>query len=69
MFKYYLLQQKVLWKILEKTFITKKFNQSKASRTIKIDVIEIPDKIKILEYYFQNMNCFSWIKLVPVPIH
>ena len=25
--------------------------------------------IKILENCFQNMNCFSWIKLIFVPIH
>ena len=25
--------------------------------------------IKILENCFQNMNCFSWIKLIPVLIH
>ena len=42
MFKYYLLQQKVLRKILEKVFITKKLTQCKASRTLKIDVFEIP---------------------------
>ena len=69
MFKYYLLQQKVLWKLLEKIFITKKLNQCKASRTLKIDVIGIPDKMEKLQYCFQNMNCFSWIKLVQVPIH
>ena len=26
-------------------------------------------EIKILENYIQNMNCFSWIKLIPVLIH
>ena len=25
--------------------------------------------IKILENWFQKMNCFSWIKLIPVLIH
>ena len=25
--------------------------------------------IKILEICFQNMNCFYWIKLIPVPIY
>ena len=34
----------MLWKILEKIFITKKFNQCKTSRILKIDVLQIPDK-------------------------
>ena len=25
--------------------------------------------VKLLENYFQNLNCFSWIKLIPVLIH
>ena len=41
-FKYYLPQQKVLRKILEKVFITKKFTQCKTSRTLKMDVFQIP---------------------------
>ena len=60
--------KKVLRKIQEKIFINKKFTQCKTSRTLKIDVFEIPDN-KILENCFQNMNCFSWIKLIPVLIH
>ena len=51
-------QQSVLRKILEKVCITKKFTQCKISRTFKI-----------LKNCFQNTNCFSWIKLIPVLIH
>ena len=36
-------QQKMLRKILEKVFITKNFTQCKTSRTLKIDLFEIPD--------------------------
>ena len=68
-FKYYLLQQKVLRKIMQKVFITKKFTQCKTLHTLKIDVFEIPDKIKKMENCFQNINCFSWIKLIPVLIN
>ena len=45
--KLYLPRQKVLWKILEKVFITKKFTHYKTSRTLKIDVFEIPDNKNI----------------------
>ena len=55
----------MLWKILEKIFITKKITQCRTSCTLKIDILETPDKIKILENCFQNMNYFSWIKLIP----
>ena len=41
-FKYYLPQQKVLRKILEKVFITNKFTQCETSRTLKMDVFQIP---------------------------
>ena len=41
--KHYLPQQKVLRKILEKVFIKKKCAHCKTSRTLKIDVFEIPD--------------------------
>ena len=37
----------VLRKILEKVFINKKFTQCKTSRTLKIDLFEIPDKKNI----------------------
>ena len=37
----------MLRKILEKVFITKKFTQYKTSRTLKIDVFEIPDNKNI----------------------
>ena len=37
------IQQKVLRKILEKVFITKKCIQRKTSHTLKIDVFELPD--------------------------
>ena len=40
-------QQKVLQKILENVFITKKFSQCKTSCTLKIDVLEIPDNKNI----------------------
>ena len=54
MFKYYLLQQQMPQKILQKVFINKKLAQCKTSSTLKIDVFEIPDKIKILKNCFQN---------------
>ena len=41
--KYFLPQQKVLRKILEKVFITKKFTQCKTSLTLKINVFEMPN--------------------------
>ena len=41
-FKYYLLQQKVVLKILEKVFITNKFTPCKTSHTLKMDVFQIP---------------------------
>ena len=59
----------MLRKILEKVLITKKFTQCKESRTLKIDAFEIPDKMKMLKNCFQNMNCFSWIKLIPALMH
>ena len=37
----------VLWKILEKVFITKKSTQCKTSRTLKLDGFEIPDNKNI----------------------
>ena len=70
--KYYLPQQKVLRKILEKVFIAKKFTQCKTSRSryqISPNIrFEIPDN-KDFRNCVQNMNCFSWIKLIPVLIH
>ena len=39
--------KKVLRKIQEKIFINKKFTQCKTSRTLKIDVFEIPDNKNI----------------------
>ena len=33
----------MLWKILKKVFLTKKFTQCKTSRTLKIDAFEVPD--------------------------
>ena len=57
MFKHYLLQQKVLWKILEKVFITNKFIQCKTSRTLKVDVFEIPDN-KNIKKLFSNYGLF-----------
>ena len=38
-------------KILEKVFVTKKFTQCKALRTLKIDVFEIPDNKKIGKFF------------------
>ena len=46
-FKYYRPQQKVLQKILEKFFITKKFTQCETSRILKIDVFKILDNKNI----------------------
>ena len=40
-------KQKVLRKILEKVYITKKFTQCKISRTLKPDVFEISDNKNI----------------------
>ena len=39
-------QRKVLGKMLEEVFINKKFTECKTSRTLKIDVFEIPDNKK-----------------------
>ena len=47
MFKYYLPQEKVLRKILEKFFGNEKFTQCKTSRTLQINVFEIPDNKNI----------------------
>ena len=49
-FKYYLSQEKVLRKILEKVFITKKFTQCRTC-TLQIDVFEIPDNKQILKLF------------------
>ena len=57
-FKYYLLQQKVLRKIMQKVFITKKFTQCKTLHTLKIDVFEIPDKIKKWKIVFKISTAF-----------
>ena len=38
---------KVLRKILEKVFITKKFTQYKTSRSLKVHVFEVPDNKNI----------------------
>ena len=40
-------EQKVLWKILGNTFITKKYNQCKTPRTLKIVVFELPNNKNI----------------------
>ena len=47
--------------ILGKVFITKKSTQCKTSPTLKIDALEIRN--------CQNMNCFSWVELIPVLIY
>ena len=49
-------------------FVNTKITQYKTSPTLQIDVFVIPNK-KILENCCQNLNCFSWIKLIPVLIH
>ena len=54
--------------LLEKIFITKKFTQCKTTRILTVDVFKI-QIIKILQNCFQNINCFSWIKVIPVLIH
>ena len=43
MLKYYLLYQKVLWKLLVKVYITKKLTQCKTSLTLSIDGFDISD--------------------------
>ena len=40
-------QQRLLWEILAKIFITKKLTQSKTSCTLKIDGFETPDNKNI----------------------
>ena len=52
-----------------KVFITKKYAQRKTSHTLKKpNVFELPDNKKN-ENCFQNMNCFSEIKLISILIH
>ena len=51
MSKYYLPQQKVLRKILEKVFINQKFTQCKTSHSLKRDVFEIQDNKNIRELF------------------
>ena len=67
MFKFYLPQQKVVRKILKKVFIINKFTPCKTSHTLEIDVFKIRDN-KNIANCFQNTNCFSWIKIIPVLI-
>ena len=62
-------EQNILQKILEKVFITEEFIQCKTSYTLKTNIFEILDKIKILENIFQNMNYFTWINPFPIVIH
>ena len=40
----------------------------KISRTLEFDVYEIQGN-EIIGFFFQNMNCFTWIKLISVLIH
>ena len=56
----------MLKKLLET--VTKNFTQWKILCTLKINVFEIPIR-KVLENCLQNMNCFSWIRLIPFLIH
>ena len=51
MSKYYLPQQKVLRKILEKVFNNQKFTRCKTSHTLKRDVFEIQDNKNIRELF------------------
>ena len=44
----------MLQELLGKVFVTKKFTQCKTSRTLKINVFEIPDKIKTLKKLFSK---------------
>ena len=59
------IQQKVLRKILEKVFITKKCTQCKTSHTLKTDVFELPDNKDIAklfskyELFFLDQSNFS----------
>ena len=41
------IQQTVLWKTLEKVFITKKCTHRKALHTLKYDVFQLPDNKNI----------------------
>ena len=61
------IQQKMLRKILEKVFITKKCTQCKTSHTLKTDVFELPDNRNIgklfskYELIFLDQTNFSYI--------
>ena len=57
-------QQIVLQKMLEKVFVAKKFTQCKTSHTLCNIRFEIPEN-KNFGNCVQNVNCFSWIKLIP----
>ena len=49
-----MLHQKVLREILEKVFITNKFSQCKTSRSLKIDVFEVPDSKNVGKLFSKN---------------
>ena len=51
-------QQKVLQKMLEKAFITKKCTQCKTSHTLKIDVSELLDNKNIGELFSKYETFF-----------
>ena len=59
------IQQKLLQKILEKVFVTKKCTNCKTSHTLKTDVFELPDNKDIrklfskYELFFPNQSNFS----------
>ena len=52
-----------------KVFITKKYAQCETSHTLKKLMYSNCQIIKIMKNCFQNMNCFSEIKLISILIH
>ena len=78
MFISYLSQQKVLRKILQKVFITKKFTRFKTSHILKIDEFEIPGNKSIGKLFAKEELLFldqansssnlSWILILQFPI-
>ena len=48
------IQHNMLWKTLEKVSITKKYTQHRALRTLKTDVLELPDNKNIRKLFSKN---------------
>ena len=51
-------QQKVLWKILSKDFITKKCTQCKTSTKLRIDVFKLLDNKNIVKWFSKYETFF-----------